>query len=189
MLRPATLVDLPILRALIRDGAVAGDFDRQLATDSPHATLFFASLRRALATGYAVEKDPASGELVTLAAPGYVYTAAGDDNSHRPIGFGLFRAAGAGYELWLAGVDPGPRGRGHGPALLAELLKTPPGHDAYVVRLGTAGREIPAMAQQLLSSGYARVRETLQTAWYLRNDAPEAIGRRLPARGTRPALR
>jgi len=45
MLRPANVVDLPILRALIRDGAIRGSFDRELATESREASLFFASPR------------------------------------------------------------------------------------------------------------------------------------------------
>jgi hypothetical protein len=60
MLRPAHVVDLPILRALIREGALSGSFDRVLATESREAALFFTNLRQALASGYFVEA-PAPG--------------------------------------------------------------------------------------------------------------------------------
>ena len=66
MLRPANVVDLPVLRALIRDGAVAGSIDRELASESREAALFFANLRQALATGYSfrfTEIESALGDL------------------------------------------------------------------------------------------------------------------------------
>ena len=175
MLRPANVVDLPILRALIRDGAVMGSFDRGLATESRETTLFFSNLRQALATGYFVEEDPQSGDLATVAVPGYVYVPDGDNTVHRPIGFGLFKAAPIGYELWLTGVDAAWRGHGHGRAMIAALLRTPPGQKAYVVRVKTFGRESPAMAHLLRSFGYIGVRETAQHTWYLRNDAPNEL--------------
>jgi len=187
MLRPATLVDLPVLRALIREGAVAGGVDRQGAGDSSEAKQLFANLREALATGYFVEKDPHSGGLATIAVPGYVYLPDDGGMSDRPAGFGLFRAAAAGYDLWLTGVDP--KRREQGPPMLTALLKTPPGQKAYIVRVGAAVRENPAMVQLLLSSGYTRARETPQYTWYLRNDAPEAVSRQLLPQQTRAAAR
>ncbi len=66
MLRPANVVDLPILRALIREGALTGSFDRSLATESRESTLFFNNLRQALASGYFVEPDPRTGDLATV---------------------------------------------------------------------------------------------------------------------------
>ena len=177
MLRPAHVVDLPILRALIRDGAIRGSFDRELATESRGATLFFANLRQALSTGYFVEEDPRTGDLATVAVPGYVYLPEG--GAHRPIGFGLFKATAIGYELWLTGVDAAWRGHGHGRAMMAALLKTTPGKSAYVVRMTTFGRESPAMGHLLLSFGYSCVHETPQYTWYLRNDAPVELCRRI----------
>jgi len=181
MLRPATVVDLPVVRALIREGAAHGSFDRALATDSRASNLFFANLRQALATGYFVEEDPQTGDLATVAVPGYVYVPDNDRSAHGPIGFGLFRAAAAGYELWLTAVDAGWRGHGHGRAMLAALLKTHPGREAYVVRVRTSGRESPAMAHLLESLGYACARETPQHTWYLRDDAPEVVRRMFDA--------
>lgn len=179
MLRPATVVDLPIVRALIREGASRGSFDHALATDSPTAGAFFANLRQALSTGYFVERDPRSGELATVAVPGYVYVPDASGTGHRPIGFGLFKAAAEGYELWLAAVDAA--WQDHGQAMLAALLETPPGRQAYVVRVNASGREAPAMAQLLTSLRYACARETTHHAWYLRNDAPEAVRRTFAA--------
>jgi GNAT superfamily N-acetyltransferase len=176
MLRPANVVDLPILRALIRDGAIRGSFDRELATESRAATLFFSNLRQALATGYFVEEDPRTGDLATVAVPGYVYLP--ESGTHKPIGFGLFKAATFGYELWLTAVDAAWRGHGHGRAMMAALLETPPGKSAYVVRVNTFGRESPAMGHLLVSFGYACARETPQYTWYVRNDAPLELRQR-----------
>jgi ribosomal protein S18 acetylase RimI-like enzyme len=177
MLRPATVVDLPIVRALIREGAARGSFDRTLAADSPGASQFFAKLRQALATGYFVEEDTGSGGLTTSAVPGYMFVPESDRTAHRPIGFGLFRAAAAGYELWLTAIDPAWRGHGHGRGMLAELLDTPPGRAAYVVRIAASDDDSPTVARLLESLGYGCARETPKDAWYLRDDAPEVVRR------------
>jgi len=183
MLRPATVVDLPLFRALIRDGALRGSFDRDFATDSPAASEFFASLRQALATGYFVEKDRQTGELSTIAVPGYVYMPDSGGAAQRPTGFGLFKAAAVGYELWLTGIDAGSRGQGYGHAMLAELLRTPPGRTAYVVRVEVSGQDSATIDHLLVALGYARANATPQHAWYLRNDAPEQVVLRLNAPG------
>ena len=179
MLRHAHVVDLPILRALIRDGAAVGSFDRKLATESRESSLFFANLRRALTTGYVVEEESKNGDFVTRAVPGYVYVPDRLGTDHRPIGFGLFKATALGFELWLAGVEPAWRGHGHGRAMIAALLDTPPGRQAFVVRINTFGRASPAMAHLLKSMGYACVRETPEHSWFLRHDAPAAVSARL----------
>jgi GNAT superfamily N-acetyltransferase len=175
MLRPANVVDLPVLRALIREGALSGSFDPDLATDSREATLFFTNLRQALASGYFVEPDPRTGDLTTLAVLGFVYVPDDDPTIHRPIGFGLFKAAAVGYDLWLMGIDAAWHGRGYGRRMLAALLDTQPGRNAYLVRVKTYGKQSPAMARLLSSFGYSNVRETPQLTWYLRSDAPEAL--------------
>jgi GNAT superfamily N-acetyltransferase len=179
MLQPAHVIHLPILRALIRDGASRGSFDRELATDSREAALFFSNLRQALKTGYFVEEDPRTGDLTTVAVPGYVYVP--DRGGNNPIGFGLFKAAAAGYELWLTGVDAAWRGHGHGRAMLAALLATPEGQRAYVMRVHRFGRDSAAMAHLVSSFGYARVRETVQHSWYVRSDAPAGLLERVRA--------
>ena len=175
MLRPAHVVDLPTLRALIREGALAGSFQRELATESREATVFFSHLRQALASGYFVEPDPRSGDLTTFAVLAYIYVPDHDPTVHHAIGFGIFKAAAIGYELWLTGIDAGWRGRGHGRCLLTELLDTPPGRKAYLVRVKNYGNESPAMAHLLESFGYSSVRQTLKLTWYLRSDAPEGL--------------
>ena len=175
MLRPAHVVDLPTLRALIREGALTGSFDRELATESREATQFFTNLRQALATGYFVEADPRTGNLATFAVLTYIYVSDQDPTVHRPIGFGIFKAAPIGYELWLTGIDAAWRGRGHGRRMLAALLDTPPGRKAFLVRIKNSGDENAPMAHLLSSFGYGSVRETLKLTWYLRGDAPEVL--------------
>jgi hypothetical protein len=166
MLQPAHVGHLSILRALIRDGAQRGSFDRELATDSREAALFFSNLRQALNTGYFVEEDPQTGDLTTVAVPGYVYLPDRGGAANHPIGFGLFKATDVGFELWLTGVD-------------AEWRATPPGKKAYVVRVHRFGSDSPAMAHLLASFGYVPVIESRHHEWYLRNDAPPALGRRM----------
>ncbi len=146
MLQPAHVGHLSILRSLIRDGASRGSFDRELATDSSEAALFFSNLRQALNTGYFVEEDPRTGDLTTVAVPGYVYLPDRGGAANQPIGFGLFKAIDLGFELWLTGVDAEWRGHGHGRAMLTALLATPPGKRAYIVRVHRFGRDSPAMA-------------------------------------------
>ena len=178
MLRPANVVDLPVLRALIRDGAVTGSIDRELASESREAALFFANLRQALATGYFVEEEPLTGDLITVAVPGYVYLPDGEAVD-RPIGFGLFKAIAVGYELWLTGLATAWRGHGHGRGMLTALLNTPPGKQTYLVRLNTEGRESATMGHLLLTMGYNRAQKSPLHTWYLRNDAPQDLHRDL----------
>ena len=179
MLQPAHVGHLPILRALIRDGAARGSFDRELATDSREAALFFSNLRQALNTGYFVEEDPRTGDLTTVAVPGYVYLPDRAGAVNHPIGFGLFKATDFGFELWLTGVDSGWRGHGHGRAMIAALLATPPGKKAYVVRVHRFGHDSAAMAHLLAKYDYVLVQKTQNHAWYLRIDAPPELGRRM----------
>ena len=186
MLRPATVVDFSVLRALIRDNALTGSLERELASDSRESALFFTNLRQALATGYFVEEDPHTGNLETVALPGFVYLPDNRDAVHQPIGFGLFKAAAVGYELWLTGVESAWRGHGHGRAMLAALFTTQPGKEAYVVRVHTAGRQSGAMEHLLLTFSYGCARRTSSFAWYLRHDAPKDVGQQL--RSAAPSL-
>jgi GNAT superfamily N-acetyltransferase len=182
MLHPAHVGHLAVLRALIRDGASRGGFDRTLATDSRESALFFSNLRRALTTGYFIEEDPATGDLSTVAVPGYVYHPDRGGGASQPIGFGLFKAIPEGFELWLTGVDPAWRGNGHGRAMLRGLLATPAGRKAYVVRLQRFGKDSPVMAHLLGSFDYTLTNEmTQQTSWFIRSDAPPALAARLLA--------
>jgi GNAT superfamily N-acetyltransferase len=185
MLHPAHVGHLGILRALIRDGAARGGFDRALATDSREANVFFSNLKRALTTGYFIEEDPQSGDLKTVAVPGYMYHPDRGGGASQPIGFGLFKAIPEGFELWLTGVDPSWRGHGHGRAMLGALLATPAGSKAYVVRLQRFGRDSPAMAHLLASFNYTQTSNVAAlTQWFLRNDAPPELVSRLAAEST-----
>jgi GNAT superfamily N-acetyltransferase len=186
MLSPAHVGHLPILRALIRDGAARGSFDRELATDSPEAAQFFSNLRRALTTGYFIETDPGTGHLATVAVPGYVYLPERGGSISQPIGFGLFKTIDVGYELWLTGVDPAWRGHGHWRAMLAALLATQPGKKAYLVRVHRFGRDSPAMAHLLASFGYSEATVGKHHTWFVRADAPSELTERVRASVTPP---
>src|SRR5215467_317555 len=142
MLAPAHVGHLAMLRNLIREAAAEGSFDRGLAADTPASVEFFARLKRALVSGYFVEEDPRTGRIESVAVPGYVFWPEDENSGTPPVGFGLFRALDGGYELWLAGLELGKRGGGHGRALLDALFATPPerrpGSYAFHAGHGTA---------------------------------------------------
>ena len=179
MIAPAHAGHLATLRALIREGAAEGSFDRELASNSADTQLFFANLRQALVTGYFVIED-ARGVLSRRAAPGYVYWPESRSDLSQPVGFGLFRAFGdVGYELWLTGVSSEWRRNGHGRAMLKALLATPAGHLAWVVRVQQKSLSGTAMERLLEEHDFAVARESETTRWYLRADAPEALRKRV----------
>src|SRR4030095_6883964 len=132
MLQPAHVGHLAMLRSLIRQGAQDGSFDRELGASSPEAEAFFAKLKRALVTGYFVEESR-NGRIDTGAVPGDRVSPDDRSAGSAPVGFGLFRAIDGGYELWLAGLDLGVRGGGHGRQLLAALFATPQGQKTWIL--------------------------------------------------------
>ncbi len=187
MLEPANVRHLAVLRSLIRQGAQEGSFDRNLAAATPAAEEFFAKLKRALVTGYFVEEGRA-GTIDTVPVPGYVFWPDGRHGDSQPAGFGLFRTIDSGYELWLAGLDLGLRGGGHGRALLAALFATEQGQRTWVVRIQRSSRYAPALAHLLAEFGFALVGDTATLRWFLRKGAPGELASRVrdvvDARGT-----
>lgn len=169
-LRPAHAGHLGTVRALIRAGAADGAFDQELATGSLEAELFFENLARALRTGYFAFEDARTGALTVAAVPAYMYWP--DPGRETPAGFGMFKALEEIYELWLAALDPGVRGLGHGRAMLDALFATPTGRLAYVVRLQKLSRTAAPMAHLLEAHGFETVRETPGVCWFVRRDAP-----------------
>lgn len=179
MLRPAHIGHLPVLRALIRDGARDGSFQPELAWDSATSERFFGELRQALKTGYFVVEDQATGSMQTVAVPGYVYWADDTAGSEPPVGFGLFRAApGGGYELWLAGLDNALRGKGHGRAMLKALFDTPTGRETRFMRVRREGGYASAIAKLLAEHGFTDTRETRHETWFVRSMVVGTLGRK-----------
>jgi hypothetical protein len=179
MLAPAHVGHLAMLRTLIREAAAEGSLDRALAADSPNAVEFFARLKRALVSGYFVEEDPRTGRIESVAVPGYVFWPEDEHSGMPPVGFGLFRALDGGYELWLAGLEFGRRGGGHGRALLDALFATPPGKKTWVVRIPRASR-YGATVQHLLSShDFEFAGDTTHLRWFLRKSTPPALAARV----------
>lgn len=156
-----------MLRALIRDAARDGAFDPALAWDSPNAERFFTELRQALKTGYFVVSNTRTGTLETVAVPGYVYWP-DDDAGSSPAGFGLFRAVGDGYELWLAGLEASLRGRGHGRNMLKALFATSTGQRTRHMRVRRSARHADAIARLLAEQGFTPTRETEGETWFVR---------------------
>jgi len=178
MLQPAHVGHLAMLRTLIRQGAQDGSFDRELAASSPEAEEFFAKLKRALVTGYFVEEGR-SGRIDTVAVPGYVFWPDDRNSGSQPVGFGLFRGIESGYELWLAGIDLGLRGSGHGRALLAALFATPHGQKTWIVRMQRGSRYTGALQHLLSDFGFNWIGDTLRLRWFLRTDAPADLASRV----------
>jgi hypothetical protein len=179
MLQPAHVGHLALLRALIRECASEGSFDRGLASESTEATEFFEKLKKALVTGYFVEQDARTGRIDTVAVPGYVFWPDDRHSGMPPVGFGLFRALDDGYELWLAGLEFARRGDGQGRALLEALFATPAGQKTYVVRVQRASRYVPQVTHLLQSLRFSPVGDTARLRWFVRDDAPAALAGRL----------
>jgi hypothetical protein len=175
MLAPAHIGHLSILRSLIRAAASEGSFDGGLAADTPQSVEFFAKLKRALVHGYFVEEDPRSGKVESIAVPGYVFWPDDRNTGQAPAGFGLFRALEGGYELWLAGLEFGRRGGGHGRALMDALFTTPPGRKTWVVRIPRGSRYHAAVQHLLSAHGFEHAGDTVNLRWFLRHDAPQRL--------------
>jgi hypothetical protein len=97
------------------------------------------------------------------------------------VGFGLFRALNSGYELWLAGLDLGSRGGGHGRSLLAALFATAQGQKTYIVRVQRGSSYIDALQHLLADFGFLPAGDTPRLRWFLRTDAPADVASRLRA--------
>ena len=175
MLQPAHVGHLALLRALIREGAAEGSFDRGLAADSADSSEFFDKLKRALVHGYFIEEDLNTGRVESVAVPGYVFWPDDRHSGNPPAGFGLFRAIAGGFELWLAALELGQRGGGHGRAMLDALFATPPGRKTWVVRIPRDSRYRAAVEHLLGTHSFDRIGDTNRLRWFLRSDAPSAL--------------
>ncbi len=179
MLAPAHVGHLVMLRTLIRQSAAEGSFESGLAADTPQSVDFFAKLKRALSHGYFVEEDAKTGRMDAVAVPGYVFWPDDRHSGNAPVGFGLFRALEGGYELWLAGLELGRRGDGHGHALIDALFATTQGQKTWVVRVPRNSRYRAAVHHLLLPHGFAAVGDTKQMRWFLREGAPQSLKTRI----------
>src|SRR5207253_7798996 len=179
VLAPAHVGHLAMLRTLIREAAAEGSFDRGLAADTPAAVEFFARLKRALVSGYFVEEDPKTGRVESVAVPGYVFWPDDRNSSTPPVGFGLFRALEGGYELWLAGLEFGRRGGGHGRALIDALFATTQGNKTWVVRIPRNSRYRATVHQLLLPHGLVARGGTTRMRGFLRDGSPQLLRARI----------
>lgn len=175
MLAPAHVGHLAMLRTLIRQSAAEGSFESSLASDTPQAVDFFAKLKRALSHGYFVEEDARTGRYESVSVPGYVFWPDDRHSGNAPVGFGLFRALEGGYELWLAGLELGRRGDGHGRALIDALFATTHGKKTWIVRIPRGSRYRAAVQQLLGPHRFVAVGDTRQQRWFLREDAPDRL--------------
>ncbi|MGH8850214.1 MAG: hypothetical protein ACREYD_04385 [Casimicrobiaceae bacterium] len=164
-----------MLRSLIRQNAADGSFDSGLAADSAQSLEFFDKLKRALVHGYFIEEDRQTGRVASVAVPGYVFWPDDRHSGHPPAGFGLFRAIAGGYELWLAALELGRRGGGHGRAMIDSLFATPPGRKTWIVRIPRDSRYRATVEHLLRTHSFDLVGDTTRLRWFLRSDAPAAL--------------
>jgi hypothetical protein len=189
MLAPAHVGHLAMLRTLIRQSAAEGSFESSLAVDTPQSLDFFDKLKRALSHGYFVEEDTKTGRMDSVAVPGYVFWPDDRHSGNPPVGFGLFRALEGGYELWLAGLELGRRGDGHGRALMDALFATTHGKKTWVVRIPRNSRYRATVQHLLLPHGFMAVGDTTHMRWFLRDSAPQSLKTKIRDMvGGRPGL-
>ena len=175
MLAPAQVGHLAMLRSLIRQSAAEGSFESSLAADTPQSIAFFAKLKRALSHGYFVEEDPRTGHTNTVSVPGYVFWSDDRHSGNPPVGFGLFRGLQGGYELWLAGLELGFRGDGHGRTLIDALFATPHGKRTWIVRIPRDSRYRAAVHHLLLPHGFSAAGDTKHLCWFIRENTPSVL--------------
>ena len=179
MLEPAHVGHLAFIRALIREGAANGCFDRELASESPAAALFFTNLRRALQSGYFVQFDEHRAKTLPIHAPAYVYRPSGTDV---PIGFGLFKEISDDcFELWLLATSAAHRRLGHGRAMIGCLMATPVGKLTLLARCTRATQGSEITARLLAEVGFVARRTTPEQMWLVHRSAPEDFVRRVTA--------
>jgi ribosomal protein S18 acetylase RimI-like enzyme len=173
MLHAATLAELEFIRRVLGEGAADGNFDPELAGTSPAATLFFANLGNALRYGYLRVADAAGNVAGEVHVAGYVYSA---EDGSAPVGFGLFKALGTGgFELWLTGIAAEARNRGHGRAMLGELLATPAGQMTCMIRCNRRSGSAEIATRLFGDFGFALCRATPAVLWLVNGKAPPEL--------------
>jgi ribosomal protein S18 acetylase RimI-like enzyme len=177
MLHAATPVHSPFIQNLLREGAEDGSFEAGIADGSADAGLFFANLDLALRTGF-LRTLGADGTLSSQAhVAGYVYAPREDES---PVGFGLFKDLGAhGFELWLTGIARGARGHGHGRVMLRELIATPPGQLATLVRCSRNNPSCDVAMKLFAELGFLPGRTTSSLVWLVSAKAPPDLAERI----------
>lgn len=177
MLHAATPVQGPFIQRLLREGAMDRNFEAEIAGDSAEAGLFFANLDLALATGF-LRTPAADGTLSGQAhVAGYVYT---PGEGEPPVGFGLFRDLGPpGFELWLTGIAREARGRGHGRAMLRELIATPPGRLTTLVRCARESPHCEVATKLFGELGFLPRRTTPSMLWLVSATAAPDLADRI----------
>ena len=174
MLHAATPADLEFIRRALGEGAADGSFDPELAGVGAEASLFYANLGEALRTGYLRMPDDEGNLTQLVHVAGYVYSASA---GAPPVGFGLFKSLGSnGFELWLTGIAASARGHGHGHTMLGELLATPAGQMACVVRCNRRSKTVETAVRLFGEFGFALCRATPAVLWLVNSKAsPDLI--------------
>ena len=172
MIAAANLSHLRFLQGRITEGAATGAFEPELRADSPESRLFFVNVERMLMSGRFIEEGPRTGALMQVATFGYVFAPEESSNKDGLIGFGLFKSTPVALELWLFGLCASWRGRGYGKRLLAALMATPHGKVCYLARVRKSASYRATTTSLLSRHGFSALRETTETTWLVRRDAP-----------------
>lgn len=150
-----------------------GSVDRELATDSPASVQFFASLRQALQTNYFAEKGPSPRQSQPRRLRGFVYPL---PRSTLPIGFVLLKAfAATSFEVWLLGIGVAYRRHGQAGAMIDELLASPAGRCAHLVRCPRDDAGAAIVAEIFRRRGFVQGRSNEDEVWLLHPAAPREL--------------
>jgi len=173
MMTDATPEHLPLIGEVLAYGGRSGSWDRSLGDGGASLDALLAKLHYAFLHGVLPQIDPWTGARIETRIVGYVFQT---DPGTSPIGFGLFKDfTVAGFELWLLGLAEGHRGRGHGRALLSELLATPNGHRVMLARCAWGSEGSRRCAHVLYSHGFAPCRATTNEEWLLHSRTPTGV--------------
>jgi GNAT superfamily N-acetyltransferase len=184
MVKTALPEHLDLVKKILQSGAVAGSWDSALRAPGPTLDSLLGNIRRSLASGFVRQLDPRVGKEIDIHIAGYVYCPAPDAP---PIGFGLFKDfSPSGLELWLLGIDEPWRGKGHGKALLAELLAAPLGGRAELARCAFASESAQRVSRILKARGFATRYTTPSDEWLLHARTPAHVVRAIMLMGVPP---
>ncbi len=152
----------PLLRELIRDGALAGSFDAALAQDAPETALFFNNLQRVIAN-HIWRRPGQNGSHTDVAAHILMYHSL---YSEEAAGFVAVRRIGKlGYELWMTALSPSLRKLGIGQKMLKEFLSTSLGLETTIAQCDRNASGASPCAAGLQRLGFMVVRVGKYSTW------------------------
>ena len=185
MLAPLSSKHLVLVGRVIRSGAAEGSWSSALQKQGPELNSLLAKVHYAMLNGYVPQADCRIGRVIATHIAGYAYRPSLDAPE---IGFGLFKDfSESGFEIWLLGIDDAWRAKGHGRAMIQELLATPLGTRAELARCAWASESARRCSYILKSNDFATYFSSEKDEWVQHRRTPAAMVEKL--RVSIPALR